>query len=556
MSQQFDLNRLVRSNILNLKPYSSARDEYKGEALVSLDANENPYNRPYNRYPDPMQWNVKEKIAEVKGVCKEQIFLGVGSDEAIDLLYRAFCEPGVDNVVAIDPTYGMYEVCANINNVAYRKVRLNSDFSINTDALLAAVDNRTKLIFICSPNNPTGNSFSPIEIEHLLKRFDGIVVVDEAYIDFSSQPTFLKQLENYPNLVVLQTFSKAWGSAAIRLGMAFASQPIIGILSKIKYPYNVNALTQREALKMLYKAEEVKELVEILLLEREKLTKELAGLTYTKKIYDSDANFVLVKVEDAVGVYTYLMNQGIIVRNRNSVTLCEGCLRITIGTSMENEMLIHAMKQYPNPVVVVDQEVKINSVVTERSATISRKTKETDIHISVNLDNTTPSKIDTGLGFFDHMLDQIAKHGGIHLDVLVQGDLHVDEHHTVEDTAIALGDALLAAVGSKLGMERYGFSLPMDDCLCSVSLDFGGRPWLVWDVEFSRERIGDVPTEMFYHFFKSLSDSAKMNLNIKAEGSNEHHKIEGIFKAFARAMRMAIRRDIHSKELPSTKGVL
>ncbi|GAB1360013.1 hypothetical protein MASR1M31_18070 [Porphyromonadaceae bacterium] len=210
MSQLFDLNRLVRPNILNLKPYSSARDEYKGEALVSLDANENPYNRPYNRYPDPMQWNVKEKIAEVKGVRKEQIFLGVGSDEAIDLLYRAFCEPGVDNVVAIDPTYGMYEVCANINNVAYHKVRLNSDFSINTEALLAAVDNHTKLIFICSPNNPTGNSFSPIEIKHLLKRFDGIVVVDEAYIDFSSQPTFLKELENYPNLVVLQTFSKAW----------------------------------------------------------------------------------------------------------------------------------------------------------------------------------------------------------------------------------------------------------------------------------------------------------------------------------------------------------
>ena len=338
-----NLQRFVRPNIWNLKPYSSARDEFKGEASVYLDANENPYNAPYNRYPDPMQWVVKEQIEKVKGVSRENILLGNGSDEPIDLVFRAFCEPGVENVVAIDPTYGMYQVCADINNIEYRKVRLSEDFQLDVDALLKATDQNTKIIFLCSPNNPTGNAFPQTEIVRVLDSFDGIVIVDEAYIDFSDKGTFLDDLERFPNLIVLQTFSKAWGSAAIRLGMAFASREIIAVLNKIKYPYNVNQLTQEQALKMLAKADQVKIWVNVLLNERETLVERLKQLPYVQKIYPSDANFVLVKVGDANGIYNKLVDKGIIVRNRHSVTLCEGSLRITVGTPEENKVLLDAL---------------------------------------------------------------------------------------------------------------------------------------------------------------------------------------------------------------------
>lgn len=339
-----NLKELVRPNIWSLKPYSSARDEYKGEASVYLDANENPYNAPYNRYPDPLQWVVKEQIEKVKGVSRENILLGNGSDEPIDLVFRAFCEPGVENVVAIDPTYGMYQVCADINNIEYRKVRLTEDFQLDVDALFKAVDAKTKVIFLCSPNNPTGNAFPKEEIIRVLNGFGGIVIVDEAYIDFSDKGTFLSDLDKYPNLIVLQTFSKAWGSAAIRLGMAFASKEIISVLNKIKYPYNVNQLTQEQALKVLANADQVKSWVDVLLNERQVLVDQLAQLSYVQKIYPSDANFVLVKVGDANGIYNKLVEQGIIVRNRHLVTLCEGCLRITVGTPEENKTLLEAMK--------------------------------------------------------------------------------------------------------------------------------------------------------------------------------------------------------------------
>lgn len=341
----FDLKKIVRKNIWELKPYSSARDEFKGEASVYLDANENPYNAPYNRYPDPMQWAVKEKIEQLKLISKKKILLGNGSDEPIDLVFRAFCEPGVDNVVAIDPTYGMYQVCADINNVEYRKVRLTPEFQMDVDALLSTTDKNTKAIFICSPNNPTGNAFPKSEIVKVLTNFGGIVIVDEAYIDFSDKGTFLAEIDRFPNLIVLQTFSKAWGSAAIRLGMAFASEEIISILNKIKYPYNINILTQQQALKVLDNANQVKKWVEILLNERTNLVMQLSQLPYVSQIYPSDANFVLARVGDANGIYQMLVEQGIIVRNRHSVTLCEGCLRITVGTPDENRILLDALKQ-------------------------------------------------------------------------------------------------------------------------------------------------------------------------------------------------------------------
>jgi len=342
-----DIQKLLRENIRQLQPYSCARDEFKGEASVYLDANENPFNAPFNRYPDPMQWEVKEEIATVKGVPAENIFLGNGSDEAIDLLYRAFCEPRIDNVIAIEPTYGMYKVSAGINDVEYRKVLLDKDFQFSADSLLAASNLYTKLIWICSPNNPTGNSLNRNEIVKLLTSFEGIVVLDEAYIDFASEPGFTAQLSNFPNLVILQTLSKAWGSAAIRLGMAYASTEIIGILNKIKYPYNINILTQKQALYALKNPEKVKQWVDTLLSERTVLLKALKKLPLILHIYPTDANFVLVKVPDANAVYQYLVTKSIIVRNRNSVSLCNGCLRITVGTPEENITLIHELEIFP-----------------------------------------------------------------------------------------------------------------------------------------------------------------------------------------------------------------
>ena len=343
---KIDLNKLLRPNIRQLKPYSSARNEFKGEASVFLDANENPFNPPYNRYPDPLQWEVKEKIAQIKGVSPENILLGVGSDEPIDLLFRAFCRPGINNVVAIDPTYGMYKVCADINDVEYRPVVLNEDFDFFPDKLLDACDENTKLIFLCSPNNPTGKALSVTKIVEVLTRFSGIVIVDEAYIDFSSQPSFLKKLNEYPNLVVLQTFSKAWGSAGIRLGMAFASSEIISIFNKIKYPYNINKLTQEHALILLSHQDQVRLWVKELIDERNELARQLAAFSFINKIYPSDANFLLVKTNDAQRLYNYLVTKGIIVRNRSNITLCMGCIRITVGTSEENQILLDALKEY------------------------------------------------------------------------------------------------------------------------------------------------------------------------------------------------------------------
>lgn len=340
------LKELTRPNVWALKPYSSARDEYNGvEASVFLDANENPYNAPNNRYPDPLQRELKSLIAPLKGVAVEQIFLGNGSDEAIDLVFRAFCRPGVDNVVAIEPTYGMYKVCAEVNDVEYRPMLLDVYYQMKAKELLSGIDENTKAIFICSPNNPTGNSLCRSEIEKLLRSFEGLVIVDEAYIDFSKSESLLKDLEHYPNLIVLQTFSKAWGCAAIRLGMAFASPEIIAIFNKIKYPYNVNLLTQKEAIQLLQYPEKIQSWVDTLLDERDRVMAEFGKLPVCFRVYPTDANFFLAKVVDAKALYDYLVSRGIIVRNRTNVALCKDCLRITIGTKEENDALLAALKE-------------------------------------------------------------------------------------------------------------------------------------------------------------------------------------------------------------------
>lgn len=340
-----DINALVRRNVLNMKPYSSARDEFHGEAEVFLDANENPYPTPYNRYPDPLQWSVKEKLAGIKGVDPKQIFLGNGSDEPIDLIIRAFCEPNQDSIMITEPTYGMYKVCAEVNAVNVQQVLLTPEFDIDLDAIPNTFDATTKVIFLCSPNNPTGNILNREKIVEVLKRFYGLVVIDEAYIDFTDSKSFLSELKKYPNLVVLQTFSKAWGLAGLRLGMCFASQEIISILNKIKYPYNVNIRTQELAMEALDNVYRKDIWVEEILQQREWLKSELQKLPLVEKIFPSDANFLLVRVRDAQSTYQYLMNKRIIVRDRSRVNLCYNCLRITVGTPEENKRIIEALKQ-------------------------------------------------------------------------------------------------------------------------------------------------------------------------------------------------------------------
>ncbi len=340
------LKELTRPNIWNLAAYSSARNEYSGKvAKVFLDANENPYNAPFNRYPDPLQQEVKKLVSRIKGVPAENIFLGNGSDEAIDLPYRCFTTPGVDNVVAIAPTYGMYKVCADINDVEYRTVTLDNHFDIQAKKILAACDEHTKLIWLCSPNNPTGNNLSREEMQKIIEQFQGLVIVDEAYSDFSKQQPFRKDILKYPNLIVLNTMSKAWGCAAIRMGMAFASVEIIALFNKVKYPYNVNELTQQQAIKALSDPFEVDKWVKILLQERSKLMEAFQLLPDCEEVYPSDANFFLARMKDAQATYDYLVDEGIIVRNRTKITLCHNCLRITIGTRTENSELLSALRK-------------------------------------------------------------------------------------------------------------------------------------------------------------------------------------------------------------------
>ena len=337
------LQELVRPNIWALSPYSSARDEYSGhDAHVFLDANENPYNGPLNRYPDPLQRELKALISKNKEVPESHIFLGNGSDEAIDLVYRCFTRPGIDNVVAIEPTYGMYRVCADINDVEYRPVLLDNHFQMSAAKMLEA----TKVIWICSPNNPSGNLIDPDEVEMVIEGFEGIVVVDEAYSDFAPGKPFRTKLRHYPNLIVLNTMSKAWGCAAIRLGMAFASAEIIGLFNKVKYPYNVNALTQERALEMMQSPYEVEKWVKLLLQERIRVMESFSILPICQKVYPTDANFFLARMTDAPAIYDYLMREGIIVRNRSRVTLCDNCLRVTIGTKTENSQLLAALRKY------------------------------------------------------------------------------------------------------------------------------------------------------------------------------------------------------------------
>lgn len=548
-----DITSLLRENIRQMAPYSTARDEYEGDLGIYLDANENPFDNGFNRYPDPHNKRIRAKVSAMRGIPAEQIFVGGnGSDEPIDLLFRVFCEPRQDEALSIAPSYGMYRVAAATNDIRLTEVPLDADFRLSADALLAHATPRTKLLFLCSPNNPSGNLLDPAEVEKTIRNFGGIVVLDEAYIDFADHEGFLPRLSEFPNLVVLQTLSKAWGMAGIRIGFSFAGPEIVAAMERIKYPYSVNVITERLVLRELEREAIRREQIATLIDQRRKLVAALEQIPLIRRVFPSDANFVLVRVDEPRKIYNHLIERGIIVRDRSRIAGCEGCLRLTVGTPEENAALIDALQ---NP----DQPFDRSTLPVgggERCVTVTRKSRETDISVTLDLDNAAPSQISTGLGFFDHMLDQIVHHGKFSLRLTAIGDLQVDEHHTIEDTALVLGEAFRLALGDKRGIGRYGFALPMDESRALVLLDFGGRIATRWDVELKRERIGDVPTEMFEHFFDSFAQAARCNLHIAARGRNEHHMIEGVFKAFARALRMAVERQTLDFDLPSSKGLL
>ena len=560
------IESLVRPNIRAMVPYSTARDEFKGVAEVFMDANESPFDNGYNRYPDPSQARLKRRIAEIKGVDVQNIFVGNGSDEAIDLCFRIFCNPGLDNAIAIAPSYGMYSTCAAVNDVEMREVLLNDDFSLPVERLLDAADNNSKLLFICSPNNPTGNVFPREEIERILQEFDGMVVLDEAYIDFADEPGMLRSLENWPNLIILQTLSKAWGMAGLRAGLAFASNYVMRLFAQVKYPYNINVATL-SAVEKLLKAG-VDDRVKLIKEQRAFMEQKLSGMECVWRVYPSQANFLLVQVDNAADLYNYLLGEGIIVRDRSRMPLCDNTLRITIGTPQENVRLLRAIAEYdikrygsraeggPLAEGELMAERELLQEYESRSARVIRTTNETSVSVSVDLDNSGTGGISTGLSFLDHMLMQIVHHGGIMLTIHASGDLEVDEHHTMEDVAITLGQALSKALGDKRGIERYGFALPMDESEAIVLLDFGGRIDFKWEVTFYGERVGDVPTQMFRHFFQSLCSAMNCNLHVSARGENDHHIAEAIFKAFARALKAAVRREPFNYEIPSSKGLL
>ncbi|MGE5498277.1 MAG: histidinol-phosphate transaminase [Syntrophothermus sp.] len=565
-----NVENLVRKNIQKLKPYTCARDMYSEGIL--LDANENSMGSAIdefeslglNRYPDPHQNDLKKAAAEYLRTDPDKLFFGVGSDEIIDLLIRIFCEPGKDSVVILDPTYGMYKVACDINNVKTVSVPLNREFQTDFTKLDKAMKKDVKMIFACSPNNPTGGVLRKEDVIRMCS-YNAIVVIDEAYIDFAPGQSVIEEVNNYNNLVVLRTFSKAWGLAAIRLGFSAAGETVNSYLFKVKAPYNISALTRYAALKALSDPRQKDIFVTRLIEERARLKDALEAMPGVEKVYPSDANYLLFKIANAREIQKSMAEEGVVIRDRSSQKGLEDCLRISVGTEVENDIFLNSLRKhlglpYEELKQKASEDVKTPDDVRlpgKRTAVQERNTKETCIRISVDLDGQGKAEIKTGVGFFDHMLEQIARHANINLNIDVKGDLFVDEHHTVEDTGITLGMALSEALGDKRGIKRYGFFLPMDETIARCAIDLGGRNYLNFKCSFKRGRIGDFPTELTEEFFRGLASGLKANIYLKAKGKNDHHKTEALFKAFAKALNEACRLDERNPNLlPSTKGIL
>ena len=605
MNKSFSLTEWVRPNIQDLTSYTSARDQYGqdqgilldanelglGPAIPSTDAGQLVSTNTLHRYPDPYQRELRTAIAKLRGVHADQVFTGNGSDEAIDLIIRLFCEPAKHRILCTPPTYSMYKVSARIHDIAVDQAPLNPDFSLHPKAIIDAISQETRVLFLCSPNNPTGTMANESDLRYLCEHAGCLVVIDEAYIDFSQAESMAKSLEEFPNLIVLQTLSKSFGLAGIRLGIALASKDIIAYFDKIKAPYNINSLSAEVALSALQQPEIMRVKVQEILLERTYVTERLELLKQILNsepislgaIFPSQANFVLFQIDQALRIQQALAEQKVIVRYRGNELHCENSLRLSIGSREENNSFFEALinvlgyqgPAYKNMIKelnlqpkdsALDQENNAqnsksvqatNQAQSPRKATVSRHTSETKIDITLNLDGTGVHHIKTGLRFFDHMLEQIARHGLIDLDIQCQGDLHIDEHHTIEDVGIALGQALSQAYGDKRGIDRYGFVLPMDEARATVALDLSGRPYLVFNASFDRVYVGDIPTDMIEHFFYSLATHMQATLHIDVLGANDHHKVEACFKGLARALKQAIEHNPRiSGQVPSSKGSL
>jgi histidinol-phosphate aminotransferase len=553
---------LARPDILSLQPYQHAAWE---PSLERMHANEMPWRAGgdasgpgLNRYPEPQPAELIGHLATLYGVAPENVLAGRGSDEGIDLLVRAFCRAGQDSIIICPPTFGMYKVSARIQGAGVIEVPLLKErgFALDVDAVLAAWRSAVKLVFVCTPNNPTGNLIDRGAIERLCRELSGkaLVVVDEAYVEFARTESFVHSLAQFSNLVVLRTLSKAYALAGARCGTLIAHADIVSLLARVITPYALPTQTI-EAVLTFTNAQhraEAGQRIDAILAERSRLSERLSQLPLIGHVWHSDSNFLLVECSDAQRVLRAAASVGLIIRDTRSQLGLANSLRVSIGTPEQNDRLLRgiaAESAIGTAHVVADRQP-----APQRIGRVNRKTKETDVQVEVNLDQESPIRVSTGLGFFDHMLEQIAKHGGFSLQLSCNGDLHIDEHHTVEDCALALGLALKGALGDKRGIHRYGFLLPMDEALAQIAIDLSGRPYFVFEGQFGRDQVGQLPTELVPHFFRSLAETLGAAINIKVTGENTHHMIEACFKGLGRSLRQAFR--ITDTELPSTKGTL
>jgi len=545
----------IRPDIIAMKGYSSARSLFKSaDGLIYLDANECPFE-PYigaeklARYPDQQPDDLMAALCRLYDVSSRNLIVTRGADEAIDVLIRASCEAGKDNIVICPPAFPMYDHSARLQGAEILEVPLKSDFSPDIAKIKKTANKNTKAIFLCSPNNPTANCLEQGDVEELCQAFDqkAFVVIDETYIDYAGIPSLIPLVDKYSNLVIMRTLSKSYAAAGLRCGVAIAQADVIEVMKKVLAPYPLPRPVIKEALTIL-KDKNLKRLATLrteTLKIREEFLGELKSIPGVEHIYPTQANFVLIKVDNADAFTDKCRTGGILVRNQSHQPGLKNCVRISIGSRDEMNTLISVMRGQGKA-----------ATKDQRKATIIRKTNETAIKVAVNLDADKPVKISTGVGFYDHMLEQIAKHGGFALAIECDGDLHIDPHHTIEDCAIALGTALKQALGDKRGICRYGFTLPMDEAQAQAVLDLSGRYFLDFKGEFPQPMVGDMPTDLVEHVFRSLAENLQANVHIEVKGDNTHHMVEACFKAFGRALRQAIKREGSSDTMPSSKGVL
>ena len=547
------ISQRARPEILAMGGYVSARSiEKSNRCTIFLDANEcafEPFIGAQNlsRYPEQQPTALQEAICRWLDVSKRHITITRGADEAIDCLVRAFCVPGQDNIVICPPTFAMYAQSATLQNAEVRQAKLDKTFDLDVNLINQTTDKNTKIIFVCSPNNPTANLMNRARILQLCADYaeTALVVVDETYVEFADSESLIPCLDAHANLVILRTLSKSHAAAGLRCGVAVARSDVTGLLQKVLAPYPLAqpvvdaALTILSSKSQSVLAAKRRDIVT----RRDQVAASLAACPDIVEVLPSDANYLLVRVKDAADLCEKCRASGIILRNQSHQPGLENSVRISIGSDEDMQAFL----------AVVRGET-ISARTDQRVETVIRKTNETAISVRVNLDSATPVRINTGIGFYDHMLDQIAKHGGFSLEIECDGDLHIDPHHSVEDCAIALGQAIRLALGDKRGIGRYGFFLPMDESQVKVALDFGGRFYLDFNADFPESHVGDLPTDMVPHVFYSLAENMQANLHIAVTGENTHHMVEACFKGFGQALRQAIRRE--GDEMPSTKGSL